>query len=58
VHPSDAGLDGVDAPLALQRSRDGRDQCLVAVVADAHRHPTVNIDTLDLLEKPVHEVLP
>jgi hypothetical protein len=57
MRASDAGLDGVDAPFPLELPGDGRHQRFIAVVADAHRHPPTEIDTLDLLEKPVHEVL-
>ena len=57
VRASDCGLEGVDAPGAPERSGDGRHFGLVAVVADAHRDSPGEIDTLDVFEKTVHEVL-
>src|SRR6202049_1672806 len=53
----DCGLETVDALLAAKRSGDGRHFRVVAVVADTHRDPPGEIDTLDVLEKAVHEVL-
>src|SRR5262249_32780161 len=46
VRASDLGLDSMDAAFALQPTGDGRHQRFIAVVADAHRYPTVKIDTL------------
>src|SRR5260221_12422694 len=53
----DCSLETVDAPLAAERSGDGRHFRVVTVVADAHRDPPGEIDTLDVLEKAMHEVL-
>src|SRR3954447_21399996 len=41
-----------------ERAGDGRHRRLVAVVADAHPHPLLEIDALDAFEKAVHEMLP
>ena len=57
MRASDAGLEGMDAPLAPERPGDGRHQRFIAVVADAHRHPPAKIDPLDAFEKTVDEVL-
>jgi hypothetical protein len=45
--------------LCLRRSGsgDGRHFRVVTIVADAHRDPSGKIDTLDVFEKAVHEVL-
>src|SRR3954464_5122157 len=41
-----------------ERAGDGRHRRLVAVVADAHPHPLLEIDAFDPFEKAVHEMLP
>src|SRR5712671_968929 len=51
------GLETVDALFAAKRSCDGRNLRVVAIVADAHCDPTAEIDTLEVFEKAVHEVL-
>src|SRR5271165_1115956 len=53
----DFGLEPVDALLAVERSGDSRHFRVVTIVADTHRHPPGEIDSLYLLEKAVHEVL-
>src|SRR6266404_6402736 len=51
------GLETVDALFAAKRSCDGRNLRVVAIVADANCDPTAEIDTLEVFEKAVHEVL-
>ena len=53
----DCGLETVDALLAAKRSGDGRHFRVVTIVADAHCDPSGKIDTLDVFEKAVHEML-
>src|SRR6516162_757904 len=54
---SDFRFETVDALLASERSGNGRHFRIVAIVADAHRDAAVEINTLDVLEKAMHEVL-
>jgi len=53
----DFRFETVDVTLTPQRSGDGRHFRVVAMVADAHCDPPGKIDTLDVLEKAVNEVL-
>jgi hypothetical protein len=50
-------LGRVDPALQLQRPDHHRHHGVVAVVADAHLHLVLEVDSLDVLEEPVHEVL-
>jgi hypothetical protein len=47
----------VNSSLERKRPDDERNHRLVAVVADAHLHLVLEVDPLDELEEPVHEVL-
>src|ERR1700732_470959 len=51
----DCSLETVDVLLAAERSGDSRHFRVVTVVADAHRHPPSEIDSLYLLEKAVDD---
>src|SRR5260370_3280148 len=53
----DFRLETVDVTLTPQRSGDGRHFRVVAIVADARCDPQGKIDTHDVFEKAVHEVL-
>jgi hypothetical protein len=50
-------LKTVDVTLSPQRSGDGRHFRVAAIAADAHRNPPGKIDTLDVFEEAVHEML-
>jgi hypothetical protein len=50
-------LGCVDAPEAPQGAGDGRHLGLVAIIADAHRDAFREIDTLEIFEKTVDEML-
>ena len=54
---SECGLKTVDGTLASQRSRDGRCFRTIPIGADAHRDLSGKIDSLDVFEKTMHEVL-
>jgi len=47
----------MNALVAPERSGDGRHLGLIAVVTNAHRDPPGEIDTLDVFEETVHEML-
>src|SRR5436190_1874985 len=57
MRAGDFSLKTVDVTPTPQRSGDGRHFRVVAIVADAHRDPPGKIDTLDVFEKAVYEVL-
>src|SRR5258706_2355486 len=48
----------MNAPLKAKTSYDSGHHGVVAVVANANCHLVLEVDALDGLEKPVHEVLP
>src|SRR5437868_1926846 len=54
----DARLRGMHWTFAAQRAGDGRHHRLVAVVADAHRHASGEIDAVNTFQKTVHKMLP
>jgi hypothetical protein len=57
VGAGDFGLKTVNALLTAQRSGDGRHFRVVTIVANAHRDPSGKIDTLDVFQKAVYEML-
>ena len=54
----DCRLETMDAAAAPHGPDDSRYLHLVAVVANSHGDAASEIDALDLLEKPVDEMLP